>query len=116
MFDDESPFVNVFTIQDKSLPVSESWIKRDDIRFDEPSIQNAKDDVPFGAMDLGVDPNSDFQVDPGQNVLPDKSNVTLPAETSVMPKKKSVLIFTTPKNDVPQYVDRRIPKPKDGGE
>jgi len=113
MFDD-SPFVNTFGIEDNSLPKInlESWIKKDETRFDEPSAKS--EDVPFGSMDLGVDPDEEVNTDPGESILPDVENTKLPQDDFVLPGQTSVLRFVDPnKEDThSEYIDPRLPKPK----
>ena len=59
---EDSPFTSIFSIQDKSLPINDSFIKKDEVRFDEPKVKKTKDNIPYGSMDLGVDPNKTFKV------------------------------------------------------
>jgi len=111
---EDSPFVSVFKIEDKSMPKIklESWIKKDEVRFDEPKADS--EDVPFGSMDLGVDPDAPLKVVPGKTVLPDKINAEIPREDFKLVDKRTVLRFGNPKKDetLPEYVDPRVPNEK----
>lgn len=110
--EDDSPFVNALgTIQDNSLPrINEGWIKKDDIRFDEPKPKQAKEEIPYGSMDLGVDPNNTPKVSPGESLPPSEFNTDIPKEENdiIKPLKKTVLRFSIPVSS-PEYVDPRIP-------
>jgi hypothetical protein len=112
--EDDSPFVNALgTIQDNSLPrINESWIKKDDVRFDEPKPKQSKEEVPYGSMDLGVDPDNNPKVNPGESLVPDEFNTDIPKEDSdhYKPKKKTILRFGDPNFQQPEYVDPRLPK------
>lgn len=111
---DDSPFVNSFGIEDNSLPKInlESWIKKDEMRFDEPSAKS--EDVPFGSMDLGVDPDEEVETEPGENILPDSENTKLPQDDFRFPGKTTVLRFVDPNEEEkePEYIDPRLPKDK----
>lgn len=110
---DDSPLVNVFGIEDKSMPLTDAWIKKDDFRFDEPKVKKTKDNVPYGSMDLGVDPNKSTKVDPGETLLGKPANTEVPDdELTSKPKRKAVLAFANPEDEKPEYVDPRLPKPK----
>lgn len=110
----DSPIVNTFSqIQDNSFPrINEGWIKKDDIRFDEPKPTQKKEDIPYGAMDLGVDPNTTPKVTPGESVIDANPNKDLPEEETdhFKTKTKTVLRFGDPNNQQPEYVDPRLPK------
>jgi hypothetical protein len=108
--EEDSPFVNVFSIEDKSFVLSDAFIKKDEIRFDEPKAKT-KDRVPYGSMDLGIDPDDNNKVDPGETILPKENNTETPDDAlNVKVKKKSVLAFGEPEDSAPEYVDPRIPK------
>jgi len=111
---EDSPFVNTFGIEDKSLPKInlEGWIKKDEIRFDEPAAKS--EDVPFGSMDLAVDPDKEVEVEPGESVLPDAENTKLPQDDYKLLGKTTVLRFTDPdkKEKLPEYIDPRVPTNK----
>lgn len=111
---EDSPVINTFSIEDNSLPKMnlEGWIKKDEIRFDEPAAKS--EDVPFGSMDLAVDPDEDIKVDPGKSVLPDAENTKLPQDDFKMPGQTTVLRFVEPEeeNKQPEYIDPRLPKDK----
>jgi len=111
---EDSPFVNTFGIEDNSLPKInlESWIKKDEMRFDEPSAKS--EEVPFGSMDLGVDPDEEVEAEPGESVLPDAENTKLPQDDFRFPGKTTVLRFVDPEEEEkqPEYVDPRLPKDK----
>ena len=112
---EDSPFTSIFSIQDKSMPINDSFIKKDEVRFDEPKVKKTKDNIPYGSMDLGVDPNKTFKVNQGETVLPKENNTEVPDDDlTIKPKRKSVLAFKTPTDDAPEYVDPRLPKPKKG--
>ena len=109
---EDSPFVNTFQIEENSMPVAEGLIKKDEIRFDEPKADS--DDVPFGSMDLGIDPDAKIKVEPGESVHPDKENTDLRKEINKykLPTKKTVVAFANPSDEQPEYVDPRLPKEK----
>jgi len=113
LLEEDSPFINVLgSIEDKSFPrINEGWIKKDDIRFDEPKPKQTSEEVPYGSMDLGVDPNITPKVKPGESVVEKESNKNLPEKESdhFEPKKKTVLRFATPIDQKPEYIDPRIP-------
>lgn len=111
--EDDSPFVNSLgTIQDNSFPrINEGWIKKDDIRFDEPKPTQKGEEVPYGSMDLGVDPNITPKIDPGEALIDKEPNKNIPEEDSdhYKPKKKTILRFATVVGNSPEYVDPRMP-------
>jgi hypothetical protein len=110
---DDGLFSKSYKIEDNSMPsISEGWIKKDEIRFDEPL--GPSEDVPFGSMDLGVDPNEKLKVEPGQTVHPDKENEELRKEINKykFPVKQTVVAFADPSDKLPEYVDPRLPKEK----
>lgn len=113
LFDDDSPIVNTMgQIQDNSFPrINEGWIKKDDIRFDEPKPKE-KDDIPYGAMDLGVDPNRTVKVEPGESLVDKKPNKDVPEEETdhFKPNTKTVLRFSNTVGKNAEYRDPRIPK------
>lgn len=114
LLDNDSPFVNALgEIRDKSFPrMNEGWIKKDDVRFDEPKPTQKQEEIPYGAMDLGVDPNTTPKVEPGESLVDKESNTELPEEETdhFKVKTKTVLRFGDPNARHKEYVDPRLPK------
>ena len=115
LLEDDSPFVNnsLGAIQDKSFPrINEGWIKKDDIRFDEPKAKGEEDEIPYGSMDLGVDPNRTPKATQGESVVDKKANKQVPEEETDhwKTKSKTVLRFADPNRKHDEYVDPRVPK------
>lgn len=111
LLENDSPFVNTFKIQDNSFPrINEGWIKKDEIRFDEPKAKT-DEDIPYGSMDLGVDPNRTPKATPGESVIKKKENTEVPEEETDHWKttSKTVLRFGDPNKQHAEYVDPRLP-------
>lgn len=109
----DSVFTNVYKIEDNSLPsIKEGFIKKDEIRFDEPKAET--DDVPFGSMELAVDPDDPIKVEPGKSVQPEKVNTDEELKKIAKHKlelpKKSVLRFSNDDDSLAVYQDPRVPK------
>ena len=113
LLEEDSPIINTMgKIQDNSFPrINEGWIKKDDIRFDEPKPKDTEE-IPYGSMDLGVDPNRTIKVQPGEALIDKKPNKEVPEEETdhFKTKTKTVLRFSDTVGKNAEYRDPRIPK------
>ncbi len=105
-----SGITRIYSIEDNSMPTMEGFIKKDEIRFDEPKAKS--DEIPFGSMELAVDPDDPIKVQPGKSLAPEKINTDddmKKLEKYKLQGKKSILRFSNDGDPLAVYQDQRVP-------